>query len=141
MIAYLKDRFEVPLKYGMSFIKKENLFWHRGRILWNVLLENASWNKNQRYYSWKTPILFHRGNGNMGRSGEQNSESMGNNLWAQLMKRELLSIRNAINMGCDIWNPIVRSYRLPYIAEAKQSTLEGIVSSIMLTLLKAKMMK
>lgn len=73
--------------------------------------------------------------------GNRASESTGNNLWAQLMKRELLSLRNAINMGCDIWNPIVRSYRLPYIAEAKQSTLEGIVSSIMLTLLKVKMMK
>ena len=44
-------------------------------------------------------------------------------------------------MGCDIWNPIVRSYRLPYIVEVKQSVLEGIVNSIMLTLLKVKMMK
>lgn len=69
------------------------------------------------------------------------SESTGNNLWAQLMKRELLSLRNAINMDCDIWNPIVRSYRLPYISEARQSTLEGIVSSIVLTLLKEKIMK
>lgn len=138
MIAYLKDRFEVPLKYEISFIiKKENLFWHRGRILWNALLENASWN-GQRHYNWNlwnvSLLSFIRVKGIWEDLGNWASESTENNLWAWLMKRELLSLRNAINMGCGIWNPIVRSYRLPYIAEAKQSTLEGIVSSIMLTL-------
>lgn len=54
------------------------------------------------------------------------------------MKRELVSLRNAITMGCDISNPTVR---IPYILENKQCAFEGIEKSIMLTLLEVKMMK
>lgn len=57
------------------------------------------------------------------------------------MKTELVFLRNAITMGCDISNPTVGSYRIPYILENKQCAVEGIEKSIMLTLLEVKMMK